>query len=237
MNRFNYNIDQIKQLLHDAAVVDAAKAARFFKTDPGSYAEHDQFIGVSVPHIRSIAKKFFDISLADLEILLQSKINEERLCALIMLVSKYKKADEVYKEEMYQFYLKNMQYVNNWNLVDSSAHLIMGAYFFDKNRDVLLQLAASTVMWERRIAIVATWYFIQQNDLAWTFLIAKMLLQDQHDLIHKSVGWMLREAGKKDEVALIGFLDLYATNMPRTCLRYAIEKFSHKQRIMYLMLK
>lgn len=236
MNRFNYNVNQIKKLLH-AAAVDVAKAARFFKTAPGSYAEHDQFIGISVPHIRSIAKKFVDISLTDLEMLLQSKINEERLCALIMLVDQYKKADEVHKEEMYQFYLKNMQYVNNWNLVDSSAHLILGAHLFDKNRDVLLQLAASTVMWERRIAIVATWYFIRQNDLALTFMIAKMLLQDQHDLIHKAVGWMLREAGKKNEAALIDFLDLYAINMPRTCLRYAIEKFDQKQRKTYLMFK
>ena len=229
-------IDQIKLLLA-AASKGSEKAARFFKTAPGDYGEHDQFIGVPVPEIRKIAQQFADISLVDIELLLQSNINEERLCALIMLVDQYNKADEIKKEQMYQLYLANIEHVNNWNLVDASAHLIVGAHLFDKKRDLLLQLAQSSIMWERRIAMVATWYFIRKHDFAWTFTLAKMLLQDEHDLIHKAVGWMLREAGKKNEDELIDFLDQHATKMPRTCLRYAIEKFSPERRRIYMMYK
>lgn len=227
------NVDKIQQALRHAAI-GSDKFARFFKTAPGHYAQYDKFIGVPVPFIRAIAQQFAQISLPEIQILLQSKINEERLCGLIMLVGQYKKADQVKKDLIYHFYLQNMQYVNNWNLVDASAHLILGAYLFDKNRDILLELAQSKVMWKRRISMVATWYFIRQQDLDWTFKIAKMLLQDQHDLIHKSVGWMLREAGKKDQDALVLFLDEHAAIMPRTSLRYAIEKFDEKQRKNYL---
>ena len=146
----------------------------------------------------------------------------------------YQKAAIEAKKELYQFYLKNLKQVNNWNLVDSSAHLIIGAHLFNQDKAILLTLAKSEILWYRRIAIIATWYFIKNNDLKWTFKISTMLLNDQHDLIHKAVGWMLREAGKKDQNQLIKFLNQHASQMPRTMLRYSIEKFPDDQRKSYL---
>jgi 3-methyladenine DNA glycosylase AlkD len=151
-----------------------------------------------------------------------------------MLVNRYQKASVALQSKIYHFYLKHLKQVNNWNLVDSSAHWIMGDYLFDKDRTLLLQLAASASLWERRIAIVATWYFIRQGDLKWTFKIAVQLLCDAHDLIHKAVGWMLREAGKREQADLIKFLDRFAIKMPRTMLRYSIEQLPTHQRDYYL---
>jgi len=230
------NIEQIKSVLQGLASIDKEKTARFFKTGIGHYAEADEFIGVPVPVLRKFAKTCMHVSLGELQELLKSKINEERLLALIILVYRYDKASGELKEEIYQFYLSNLQYVNNWNLVDTSAHLIMGAHLTNnKDKNVLLNLAQSEIIWERRIAIVATWYFIRKNELNWTFKIAEMLLNDKHDLIHKAVGWMLREAGKKDQNQLILFLNQYTPLMPRTMLRYAIEKLSEQQKKYYLM--
>ncbi len=228
-------INEIKSRLVASATVTDDKRTYFFKTGAGSYAEYDQFIGITVPTLRFIAKDFFDLSRIELQEFLSSPFNEERFFALIILVHQYQKASDIQKDELYQFYINNMKYVNNWNLVDASAHLIMGKYLLYKNKDILISLAQSSVLWERRIAIVSTWYFIRQDDLEWTFKIALLLLSDKHDLIHKSVGWMLREAGKKNISQLISFLDEHAAHMPRTMLRYAIEKFPEQQRALYLL--
>jgi 3-methyladenine DNA glycosylase AlkD len=205
-------------------------AKRFFKTSDGDYGEHDAFLGVTVPALRKIAKKYPHTSLKILEILLQSKYNEERLLALLILVHKYQKSASHQQKEICQFYLKNLEHVNNWNLVDSSAHPILGHYLWDKDRSLLTKLAKSSVLWDKRVSIVATWYFIRKSDTRTTFEIAKLLLNDKHDLIHKAVGWMLREAGKKDETRLLYFLSEYAKQMPKTMLRYAIEKLTSEQR-------
>lgn len=227
----------VRSALAQSITTPPDRASAFFKTEPGSYAAHDQFLGIPVPTLRTIAKSFQDLSPDDLATLFASPFNEERLLALIILVAQYEKADQQGKETIYQFYMKHLDQVSNWNLVDSSAHLILGRHLFEANQSdhsQLSKLAQSTNLWERRIAIVATWYTIKNNHLDWTFSIAKLLLNDKHDLIHKAVGWMLREAGKKDGTQLVAFLDVYAQSMPRTMLRYAIEKFTPHQRICYL---
>lgn len=231
-------IYEIKSLLQQQAKEPSAKVAQLhFKMGPGSYSEHDQFIAVRVPILRKIAKEFSDLSLQEMQSLIESPINEERQLCLFILVAQYQKAKGIERDELYQFYMRNLVHVNNWNLVDASAHLILGAYILEGDKSELLALAQSKVMWERRIAIVATWIFIRKSQLEWTFKIAAILLQDSHDLIHKAVGWMLREAGKRDQEALMEFLDQYAGEMPRTMLRYAIEKFTDIQRKEYLQRK
>ncbi|OPZ21496.1 MAG: DNA alkylation repair enzyme [bacterium ADurb.BinA186] len=227
-------IVQIKTILQKAKTIPDEHLSRFFKTGPNTYGEHDRFIGVRVPDIRNIARDFFHLTLDQITILLTSPFNEERLLALIILVTQYQKSEEDHKEIIYQFYLNNMRYVNNWNLVDSSAHFIIGAHLLKKDKDILITLAHSKNMWERRISIVATWYFIRHQELSWTMKIAQLLLKDTHDLIHKAVGWMLREAGKKDKNALIEFLNNYKNSMPRTMLRYAIEKFNEEEKKTFL---
>lgn len=208
--------------------------AIFFKTGPGQYAEHDRFMGLSVPVLRGIAKTYKTLSRDEIQLLLNSSYNEERFLALIILVEQYQKSDEINKKEIYGFYLNNTDRVNNWNLVDASAHLIVGAQLLNTSKSILQTLVKSADLWERRIAIVSTWYFIRHDQLEWTFKLAKQLLNDSHDLIHKATGWMLREAGKKDVSALTEFLEKYADKMPRTMLRYAIEKFSSKEREYFL---
>ena len=203
----------------------------FFKTGKGQYSEHDQFLGVRVPQLRMLAKQFKDLSLAELELLITSPFNEERLLALLILENQYKLGQE---EQIYNFYMKNIAQVNNWNLVDQSAHNIAGKHLFTRNKDILFTLAKSPLMWERRIAIVATWHFIRNNHFAETIKLAKILLNDKHDLIHKAVGWMLREMGKKDKNILLIFLNEHSKQMPRTMLRYAIEKFSSEERKFYM---
>lgn len=232
------DLTAIRLKLH-AAINTAKKTnAIFFKTGAGHYAEHDRFIGVSVPQLRRIAKQYTHLNLKVIQRLLRSPINEERLLALIILVSQYQHAEKNKIDDMkniiYEFYVNNLQYVNNWNLVDASAHYIVGAHLNNKNKSYLLQLTQSKTLWERRIAIVATWYFIRNNNLNPTFKIATKLLHDEHDLIHKAVGWMLREAGKRDQGRLVDFLSKYARVMPRTMLRYAIEKFPAPIRKGYL---
>ncbi len=205
----------------------------FFKTGKGEYGEGDIFIGVVVPDIRKVAVKFEkNISMSDLQTLLDSKIHEERLLALLILVEKSKKASE--KKKITEFYFKNTKNINNWDLVDLSAPKIVGAYLFDKDRSILYKFARSNHLWEKRIAIVATYYFIQRNQLKDTLNISEILLNDKHDLMHKAVGWMLREVGKKDLNAEEQFLKKYYKKMPRTMLRYAIEKFPESKRKAYL---
>lgn len=198
----------------------------FFKTGPGEYAEHDQFIGVSVPQLRRIAKQFQNNVLSDICELLHSNINEEGLLALFILICQYEKADSAQKKNLYQFYCDNLLHINNQNLVDSSAYHIVGNYLYDKDREFLFELAQSNNLWKRRIAIVATFFFIRNNDISSTIQIVQILISDSHDLIHKAVGWMLREVGKRNKCVLITFLKKHKHEMPRTMFRYAIERLS-----------
>ncbi len=223
-------IEIIRDVLQKSIDSTPDKASYFFKTGINDYAYNDQFMGITVPTLRKIVKEFISIELVELNSLIESPINEERLLALIMLTKKYTLATDQQKEEIYQFYITNICYVNNWNLVDSSAHLIVGAHLFKRNQSFLEELTQSKSLWERRIAIVATWYFIRKGELESTFKIAKLLQNDSHDLIHKAVGWMLREAGKQDEEKLISFLSKYASQMPKTMLRYATERLSKEQK-------
>lgn len=224
----NNNLQQIRNILLENATIPLERRTLFFKTKEGEYGEHDRFIGVTVPTLRKIAKSYYNLDMEDLSRLITSEFNEERFLALAILIMQYQKAQD--KEFFYNFYLNNIKYVNNWNLVDASAHHVIGAYLWDKEKDYLFTLTKSEILWERRIAMVATWYFIKNNELDTTFEIAKLLLNDKHDLMHKAVGWMLREAGKKDEKQLIDFLDRYISQMPRTVVRYAIEKFPEEVR-------
>jgi 3-methyladenine DNA glycosylase AlkD len=235
-NSFQSNTAKdIRAVLYSQVRVPSHQVSRFFKTHVGGYAEGDQFIGVMVPNLRKIAKGFGHIGIPEIQELLSSAVNEERLLALLILVRQYEKASDTFKEEIYQFYLDNLKFINNWNLVDSSAHWIIGAHLVDRDKTILLDLAQSSTIWERRIAIVATWYLIRKENFEWTLRIAQMLLHDKHDLIHKAVGWMLREVGKRDAVTLTSFLDRHAVLMPRTMLRYAIEKMPADQRKAYLL--
>lgn len=209
---------------------------RFFKTGKGQYAEGDIFIGVNMPTIRQIAKKFNDANLIDIEQLLESPIHEHRMCGLVIMVNQAKKAKDTTKKELYNLYLKRTDRINNWDLVDISCRDIVGGYLLDKSKKTLYKLAESDNLWERRIAIVSTWYFISHHQLDETFKISKMLLNDEQDLIHKAVGWMLREAGKKDEKALKDFLNRYANKLPRTTLRYSLEKLPYLEKQYYMQL-
>lgn len=215
----------------------AANLARFFKTDPGQYGEGDQFIGVKVPVIRKVAKEFKSLPLAEVECLLHSEIHEERLLALVILVGQFEKADNAVRKRIYDLYLGNTAHINNWDLVDLSAPKIVGRHLETRSRRPLYRLAKSANLWERRISIVATGWFIWRDDFADTLKIAEILLNDEDDLIHKAVGWMLREVGKRDEAALVEFLDEHCRVMPRTMLRYSIEKFPEKKRQSYLKKK
>lgn len=212
---------------------------RFFKTGKGEYGEGDVFLGITVPVQKSIANKYYDLNLKDLQELLSSKIHEYRLASLLILISKYKKADEVGKKEIVDLYLKNTKNINNWDLVDSSAGYIIGDYLFQfkKDRSILYKLAKSNSLWDRRIAIMSTFAFIKNNYFKDTLSISKILLHDSHDLIHKAVGWMLREVGKRDKKVEVDFLNKHYRKMPRTMLRYAIEKFSETERKKFLLAK
>ncbi|MCK9211837.1 MAG: DNA alkylation repair protein [Ignavibacteriaceae bacterium] len=207
---------------------------RFFKTGPGEYGEGDIFYGIKVPEQRTVAHQFQNLPLNDLQILLKSKVHEERLIALLILVLKFKYADEVVREKLFKFYLKNSERINNWDLVDLSADKIVGAFLIDKDKSLLLKMAASSNLWERRIAMISTFYFIKNGIFEITFKIAELLLHDKHDLIHKAVGWMLREIGKRDLEPEEEFLKLHYKQMPRTMLRYAIERFPEAKRQAYL---
>lgn len=207
---------------------------RFFKTGKGEYGEGDTFLGASVGDQRKVAKKFKTTALEKLKPLLESKIHEERLVALLILVEKFQKMDEKEKKHVFDFYFENVQGVNNWDLVDLTAPKIVGEFLLDKNKCILYELAGSNSLWEKRIAIIATYAFIRKGQFNDTLAIAEKLLEDKHDLIHKAVGWMLREVGKKDLVVEEQFLKKHYKQMPRTMLRYAIEKFEEKKRLAYL---
>jgi len=209
---------------------------RFFKTQKGQYGEGDIFWGITVPEQRKIAKKFKEINFYQIQELLNDKIHECRLTGLLILIEKYKKADPSEQAKIFKLYLKNYKNINNWDLVDLSAPAIVGNYLLNKDRKILYRFAQSNYLWKKRIAIVATFAFIKNKQLDDTFEIAEILLNDKHDLIHKAVGWMLREAGKRNKKAEIDFLKKYASKMPRTMLRYSIEKFSESERKKFLCL-
>jgi 3-methyladenine DNA glycosylase AlkD len=207
---------------------------RFFKTGPGEYAEGDVFIGVTVPDLRRVCRECRGATIPDILVLLGSAVHEERLLALLLLVEMFRRGTEELKREIYRLYLANTKFINNWDLVDSSAPHIVGAWLFARSRAPLRRLARSSSLWERRIAIIATQFFIRNGDLEETFRIADLLLLDHHDLIHKAVGWMLREAGNRSPKAERGYLETRYPRMPRTMLRYAIEKFPEAERRRYL---
>lgn len=216
---------------------DATFAQRFFKTGPGQYGEGDIFIGIRVPVTRKVAARYRSLNLAEIEKLLESPIHEHRLAALIIMTEQAKRATPEQKRALYDLYLRRTDRINNWDLVDVSCRGVVGGYLLDKPRQPLYDLARSQNIWERRIAMVSTWEFIRNNQLQDTFAIAEILLGDAHDLIHKAVGWMLREAGKKNEASLKEFLDQHAAAMPRTALRYAIERLHPADKAHYMTQK
>ena len=217
-----------------ASSTDAVFLQGFFKTGAGQYGEGDVFIGVRVPALRRICREAGAASPATIRSLLRSRIHEERLLALLLLVQAFAREDESGRRAVYQLYLAHTRHINNWDLVDLSAAPIVGGWLADRSRAPLLRLARSRSLWERRIAIVATYHFIKGGELEETFKVAGTLLHDRHDLIHKAVGWMLREAGKRNGSALRAFLRERYRLMPRTMLRYAIERFPEDERRRYL---
>lgn len=229
-------VQRIRQDLHDQAdPLRAEFSPRYFKLEPG---DHHEFLGVTVPRQRVIGRQYYkDITPAQVEQLLHSPIHEERLTALMIWVTQYQKGDDDTKADIYSRYLSNTKWIDSWDFVDASCRDIVGAYIFDKDQSVLDTLSDSTNMWERRIAIVSTWYFIRLGEFGWTLKLAEHYLGDAHHYIHKATGWMLREVGKRDRTVLEAFLEAHATKMPRTALRYAIEHFPPEQRALYLQKK
>ena len=232
MKNTTQNIRNSLQEVADLKVAEQAK--RFFKTGKEQYAEGDKFLGIAVPVLRKFAKQFHTLPLPEFKELLSSPFNEERLLALIILVNRYKEGSLKEKQEIYQLYLRSLNAVNNWNLVDASAPYILGAHLLGKDKDILWVLGQSSLLWERRVSIVSTLHFIKHDFFEESLKLAQLLLQDTHDLIHKAVGWILREVGKKDLETLEALLNKHSATMPRTMLRYAIEKMPNDQRLFYL---
>ncbi len=227
-----------KKKLKALASPDVAKSsARFFKTGPGQYGEGDIFIGITVPTLRTVSREFRAMPLEEIESLLHSPIHEERHLALMILVLQVAERDDAQRKAAFDLSMRNTQFINNWDLVDCSAPQIVGGFLMNRPRKPLLQLSKSNSLWERRIAIVSTQHFIRHGDLRETLTISQKLLTDKEDLIHKATGWMLREVGKKNLSVLEEFLDRHVTAMPRTMLRYAIERFTPARRRAYLAAK
>lgn len=232
-----YMIDELfKNLENDfqkSANPEKAKLLqRFFKTGKGDYGEGDIFLGISVPEQRKIAKKYTELNLTQIQILLNSKIHEHRLVGLLILIEKFEKTND--KKEIFEFYMSNYDNINNWDLVDLSSHKIAGVYLIDKDKKILYDFAKSNHLWKKRISIVSTYAFIKNNIFKDTLKISEILLNNKHDLIQKAVGWMLREVGKKNQDVEEDFLNKHYKNMPRTMLRYAIERFSEEKRKYYM---
>lgn len=230
----------LSQLIKDfQSLKNPAKAKilqGFFKTGKGQYGEGDIFLGIVVPELRKLAKKYPNLTLEEIQTLLNSNIHEHRLTALFVLINQYKKSEQKNKQLIFNFYLHNTKNINNWDLVDLSAPNIIGNYLLNKDHSILYQLANSKHLWEKRISILATFEFIRNNQFQDTINLSQILLNDEHDLIHKSVGWMLRELGKRNQPELEKFLQKNHKIMPRTMLRYAIEKFPEEKRKYYLNL-
>jgi len=228
-------VNEIKKRLRKLGNKERAEVSRrYFKTGPGEYGEGDIFLGIPVPELRKLAKTYRHLTLKDTTKFLQSPIHEERLLALLILIHIFSAGDESIKKEIFDLYLNNTRYINNWDLVDASAPYIVGAYLVHKSKKALYRLAKSEDLWERRIAIMSTFKFIRQAEFSETLKIAEILIADKEDLIHKAVGWMLREVGKRNVQIEEQFLRLYYKNMPRTMLRYAVEKFPQAKRQLYL---
>jgi 3-methyladenine DNA glycosylase AlkD len=228
-------IKNIRKKLQQLGSEENAKVLqRFFKTGPGEYGEGDVFIGVRVPDLRKLVKEYQGITLKEVMQFLNSSIHEERMFALLILISKYSRGNEAVKKNIYDLYLQNTKFINSWDLVDGSAQHIVGAFLMDKSKEPIYRLAKSKNLWERRIAILSTFYFIKHGNYSETLNISKFLLTDEQDLIHKAVGWMLREIGKRHLSTEEIFLKKYYNRMPRTMLRYAIEKFPESKRNKYL---
>lgn len=206
----------------------------FFKTGKGQYGEGDKFLGVVVPDTRKVAKQNKNIEFYEVKQLFNSEYHECRLCALLILVERFKKANEAERKDIYDFYLSHTHRINNWDLVDLSSQYIVGEYLLDKDRSILYKLADSELLWDQRIAVLATFPFIRKGDFKDLLALSEKLLHHKHDLMHKAVGWLLREMGKKDKDVLIGFLDRFYKEMPRTMLRYSIEKLSIEERAHYM---
>lgn len=226
---------KIKQTL--AKLADPARAEhaqRFFKTGPGEYGAGDRFYGIRVPELRKVAKEFHDLSLRETTKLLKSAYHEERLLALILMINKFQRTDDRTRQQIFDTYLDHTRHINNWDLVDASADKIVGAMLYTRERDLLYTLVRSESLWERRIAIMSSFHFIKNGEFDETLKLAELLLDDGHDLMHKAVGWMLREVGKRDQKREEGFLKKHYQQMPRTMLRYAIEKFGESKRQRYL---
>jgi len=212
----------------------AEHSQRFFKTGKGEYGESDIFLGIRVPVLRKLVNKYRGISLEEVSKLLHSKFHEERLLAVLMLVQLFKTGGDEEQKQIYSLYLDNIEFINNWDIVDISAGNIVGAYLYQKDKALLYRLVYADNLWERRISIISTFYFIRQNEFDDTLKIAEILLNDKEDLIQKAVGWMLREVGKREIEIEEEFLQEHYMKMPRTMLRYAIEKFPETRRKMYL---
>lgn len=230
------DLDAIRALLRAAANPAIAQhSKRFFKTGRGEYGAGDRFLGIRVPVVRRIAHEHRNATVATAFALLRSRLHEERLCALLLLVSQFERGTPMVRRTIYERYLKAIRTsVNNWDLVDSSAPFIVGAYLEERGKRPLYRLAKSKNLWEKRVAMLATHWLIRRGSFADALAIAETLLGDEHDLIHKAAGWMLREVGKRDAAALHGFLAKHCTRMPRTMLRYAIERLPPRQRQAYL---
>ncbi|MBD3278991.1 MAG: DNA alkylation repair protein [Candidatus Aegiribacteria sp.] len=228
-------VESVKAELRKLAEPDRAeKHQSFFKTGKGQYGEGDRFLGVRMPHIRKLVRRFRDISMKEQLDLLHSPWHEERMFALVSMVEAFKRGDDSVREGIYELYMKNADFVNNWDLVDVTAPHIPGAWLYKKQRDPLYEFAVQDHLWKRRISIIATQHFIRRDDFGDTLKISAILLGDEHDLIHKAVGWMLREVGKRDMETEEKFLRKHCRKMPRTMLRYAIEKFPEELRQLYL---
>jgi len=224
----------VRALKQSASIKDATAASRFIKTGKGQYGEGDSFLGIRMPVLRQRANEFKDLSRSETSNLLKSKFHEARITALLIMVLQFQHGDEKVQARIVQLYLNNTLYVNGWDLVDCSAHLILGPWLMRRDKGILSTLARSESLWERRIAIMSTFHFIRQQHFSPTLKIARLLLKDNEDLIHKAVGWMLREVGNRDRNTEEEFLRKYYRNMPRTMLRYAIEKFPEARRQQYL---
>lgn len=226
-------INEIKKELNLLANKNKADVLqRFFKTGKGQYGEGDKFLGIKVPDQRKISRNYVKLNLKQLEKLLQDKIHEYRLTALLILVQKYEKEDN--KKELVEFYINNLNYINNWDLVDLTAPKILGDHTLNNPRKILYDLATSENLWKKRVAIISTFTLIRNDQFEDTLKISEILLNDPHDLIHKAVGWMLREVGKRNQLIEEEFLEKYHKTMPRTMLRYAIERFDKKKREHYM---
>ncbi len=230
-------IAELRKEMEECSNEEKAKLyQRFFKTGPGQYGEGDVFMGLTMPETRAISSKYTEMPIEEVQELLNSEIHEHRMSALLIVIQKYRKANKEEKRKLYEFYLKNMSRINNWDLIDVTASHVVGDFLFNnkEEKEMLYKLAKSNDLWEKRISVISTFRFIKENEFEDSINISEILLNDKHDLIHKAVGWMLREIGKKDQEIEEEFLRKYHKTMPRTMLRYSLEKFTKDKKDFYM---